>query len=569
MPSPALTSQERAKLIRAATRASIAARNKMAQEASQELVDLYTQAAENIIQQMQNNTDADGRVTLDKLQMILSAVHAQINSMSDKRDNLLNQKISQAIAMGTEPFRAHVSADKLFGINHNAVAFVRGFTAADGLQLSDRLWRLNRGATSILADHIQHAIIHGESSFEAMQRSMGRGEGVPDDIARAYNAAKIGKLVPSVRALMTGAADPANGKGVVYQAMRVFNTEILRAHGEGYMMAGFETDGVVGVKFNLSPNHKKVDQCDTHARADNYNMGEGVYPSRDACPWPAHPNTWSFVTMVFDFEVDEYRAKKAKTPQPVAPKQETAPAQPAPMPPKTIAKNMDRVGSYDLNSVIKMGREVGQELLDGGDYESFLERYLQRIKEQREVNIPALVQGGKDAKGAQVVRLVSKLFPASWNKYSDLHSVKLNARLQRGRGSYNEATGLIKGDRFTTFVHEYAHRLQHTVPGLDDLFQDLHHRRTFDEPLIPLKALFPKLNYRVWEVTQKDGYIEPYQGKVYSRTTGYTGKHGALEVMTMAFQCVLSNHPVLLQRLVENDREMFDLVMGALFHYDP
>ena len=34
-----------------------------------------------------------------------------------------------------------------------------------------------------------------------------------------------------------------------------------------------------------------------------HGLGEGVYPSREATPWPAHPNTLSFVEMVFVEEV--------------------------------------------------------------------------------------------------------------------------------------------------------------------------------------------------------------------------------------------------------------------------
>ncbi|MEO9454323.1 hypothetical protein, partial [Chromobacterium phragmitis] len=211
----------------------------------------------------------------------------------------LYRRIEQSARLGTGVFAGALPESTLFAVNHSAVAFVRSFTAADGLQLSDRLWRLNRNAAQVLTDHIQFAVINGESAHQAMLRSMGRGEGVPADIANAYNDSRGGNLGRRVRSLMTGEADPLSGRGVVYQAERVFRTEINRAHGEAYMGAAFQTDGVVGVRFRLSPNHRVRDVCDTHATSDRYGLGPGVYPSREACPWPAHPNTLSYVEVVF------------------------------------------------------------------------------------------------------------------------------------------------------------------------------------------------------------------------------------------------------------------------------
>ncbi len=304
-----MTPQERAAKIRAATLATVEHRNHLVREAEAEVLEVYKQAAEAIVQHIEAAGDGDGRVSLSNLQAVLTAVQAQIKAMSTKRDTLLFDRIAQAAKLGTSPFKTHLNADAVFAVNHNAVAFVRGFSAADGLQLSDRLWRINRGAVETLSEHIQHAVIHGENGFEAMMRSMGKGDGVGHDVEQAYNAAKTGAIGRSVRELMTGAPDPRNGKGVVYQAQRVFNTEIMRAHGEAYMSSAFDTDGVAGVKFNLSPNHPKKDICDTHASADLYNLGAGVYPSRAACPWPAHPNTFSYVTAVFDFEIEGHPQK--------------------------------------------------------------------------------------------------------------------------------------------------------------------------------------------------------------------------------------------------------------------
>ncbi|EEG08242.1 hypothetical protein [Pseudogulbenkiania ferrooxidans] len=293
------TNAERAAKIREATLQAVQQRNQLGDHAIEQLVTIYDDAGDAIAEHLQRASDSDDRVTLDHLQQVLSEVRKQLKELEEKRDGQLYRHLGEAAGLGASAFAGELPPSTLFAVNHQAVSFVRALVAADGLQLSDRLWRINTGTIETLADHIQFAVINGESAHQAMLRSMGRGEGVPDDIARAYNGAKAGQLGRRVRALMTGEADPVNGKGVVYQAERLFRTEINRAHGEAYLSAAFQTDGVVGVRFMLSPHHRVRDVCDTHATADLYGLGPGVYPDRASCPWPAHPNTLSYVEAIF------------------------------------------------------------------------------------------------------------------------------------------------------------------------------------------------------------------------------------------------------------------------------
>lgn len=574
-----MDARTRAAKIRAATMATVHDRNRMLAKADKELVELYAHAADVIIAHINTAKNNDDRVGLDKLAVVLQAVQTQSKLLAAKRNDRLNEHITQAAKLGASVFNADISSAQVFGVNHGAAAFVRGFVANDGLQLSDRLWRLDRGVVEQLRDHIQHAVIHGESAYEAMARSMGAGKGVPHDIAQAYSASKTGALGSSVRSLMTGAKDPSNGKGVVYQAMRLFRTEITRAHGEAYMSAGLQTDGVVGVKFNLSPNHRKQDVCDVHASADLYGLGAGVYPTRDACPWPAHPNTFSYVTAVFDYEIEDAKKEAIK-----APVHDNAPNAPI-APDNTSKKDM---GRHSVDALIERGAKISERLLQGGDH-GFLERLHNELKAQRPAD-HAVAVSSRGA-GADLIKQASRMYPKSWVQASE-NAGRLFTKLNRsGRGfhvfsnhDFNEVhlegygflKGVKKGDGvivtsgFSTSVHEFAHRLQRTVGGLDDVFQSLHQRRTAGDALEKLKDLIPDKSYGKDEVTRKDNYISPYFGKVYNRDGGaYLGLHGALEVMPMAFQHVLSGRPLDMRKLADNDRELFDLTIGALFHYDP
>ena len=72
------------------------------------------------------------------------------------------------------------------------------------------------------------------------------------------------------------------------------------------------------------------------------------------------------------------------------------------------------------------------------------------------------------------------------------------------------------------------------------------------------------------ELTREDRYTHPYQGRVYAdRPMTYLGQHGALEVMTMAFQHVFADKVSVRQDALDRDREMINLVVGLLYRYVP
>lgn len=564
-----VSSAERQARIRRATRLAVEQRNRLADAAVAELQHNYQQAAEAIAAQLQVAADAHDRIRLEQLQPLLSQLRQQLQVLQQQRDGQLYRRLEQAALLGSQPFQGELPSSQLFAIHHQAVSFIRGFAAADGLQLSERLWRINRATQDAISDHLQFAIIQGESAHQAVARNL-------DGMAGRAQAGRLGR---ELRSLMTGNADPVTGKGVVWQAERLFRTEINRAHGEAYMASAFQTEGVAGVRFMLSPNHRVKDVCDTHASADRYGLGPGIYPTRSSCPWPAHPNTLSYVEVVFKDELASSRPKPAPAPPDKAGQAPasttTAPASPASATPRS------------LDEMIAAGREHGARLLAQPLDKDYLARLHGQINAVRSTTTPATVRG--QGKGAELVRAASLLFPDAWTTAADRLG-PLFARAADSRGfqytTYQPpamfalpvfgrirqavaGSGYIVADNFSTAVHEYTHRLQHALPQLDDYFQHLHQRRTAGEPLRRLKDL-TGLNYASDEVTREDHYTNPYQGREYTgEGLSYRGRHGALEVMTMALEDVLGGNPARLQRMVQADREMFDLVMGLLYHYDP
>lgn len=191
-------------------------------------------------------------------------------------------------------------------------------------------------------------------------------------------------------------------------------------------------------------------------------------------------------------------------------------------------------------------------------------------------------------KGATLVKKASKQFPDTWTQAADEFG-ELRAKFSRQRASHISFTeemgrvrtrsfGIVEGAKglgllsvydLESAIHEYAHRLQHAMPELDDYFQELHVRRTGEDPLRPLREVAHP-NYGADEMTREDDYIDPYMGREYTKTAGYTGRAGALELLTMAFELTLTpTHIREFDRLYSDDRELFNLAIGLLFNYDP
>lgn len=292
-------------------RASQQARNGM-QQLDQQMVDalmgLYTEAANEVRATIRSRVDATDTVPVAHLRDLLRQIEDVIDDLGAKRDALMVQGIENAAALGVKPYtlpgvgatgiagQAALTSEAAMRINQEAVHFVQSFTAADGLKLSDRVWRLNQGAKEALTRAIGQAVVSGWDASRAAAQFMYDGRPVPMDVKDRLGRAKADALVRSAD-LLTGDG------GEVWKADRVFRTEINRAHGTAYMAGAEKTPGFVGFRFLLSPRHPKPDICDLLASQNLYGLGEGVYPTAKECPWPAHPNTLSFVEMVFADEV--------------------------------------------------------------------------------------------------------------------------------------------------------------------------------------------------------------------------------------------------------------------------
>jgi len=282
-------------------RATVAAQRQVAvldEDSRQSLTALYRQAADEIGSAILARTGADDNLALAQLQDLLAQVQSRLQALASARGGLLDDVLAEASRLGTAPYRETLGSAAAMEIPDQAVRFVRGFVAADGLQLSDRIWRVDRGARDAVVNAIESAVIQGHGAGQAAREFLARGDPVPADVRDKIDAANGPRLARTTRTqLLTGTGNPLDN------AMRLFRTEINRAHGEAYMMGGAQTPGFAGWRFLLSPAHPKPDICDLLSRQNLHGLGPGVYPNREKLPWPAHPNTLSFVEIVFADEI--------------------------------------------------------------------------------------------------------------------------------------------------------------------------------------------------------------------------------------------------------------------------
>jgi len=307
-PATQLRIRDAARQKAAVRRASARARreaNRLDARALKQLDEVYRRASIELQQAIAGYAGEDGNLRLQVLTDLKRQTDAIIDRLAGTRNTLLDGQLIEAAQIAVQPW-TDIAPQVIVNVPQQAVNFVRNYVGDDGLNLSARLWRVDSGARQLVGSAVEQAVIQGHSASQAVNDFLSRGEPVPAGLklqADQANAVRAGRLAGD--ALLHGENNPRAN------AMRVFRTELNRAHGEAYMMGGEDVPDFVGWRFLLSPRHPAVDICDMHANANLYGLGPGVYPDRDRCPWPAHPNTLSYTEIVFGDDItDEDRAGK-------------------------------------------------------------------------------------------------------------------------------------------------------------------------------------------------------------------------------------------------------------------
>lgn len=271
-----LTDKEREALIKAATEQAQKNLTRLDAKVLGELETLYQGVMERLSTRL-TQYSPDGYFAQQHLKPFLSDLGKLLKQMAGARRSLLDVAIDEAARVGVEPAVTANATGVNIAVAHSVKA-VWELQLADGLQLSERLWRLDRGAKEAIGQALRAAVARGQNPNEAAR-----------DFLRAEALrAKVGEE------LLTGQGS------ALYNAQRLFQTETKRAHALSYVESNRNARGLIGYRYMLSPLHRRVDICDRHANADLHGLGRGVYPAdKIRSIFPAHPNTRSYIVAVF------------------------------------------------------------------------------------------------------------------------------------------------------------------------------------------------------------------------------------------------------------------------------
>jgi hypothetical protein len=267
------------------------------------LLELYRRAGEILQAEIQQAANAEGVIGVDQVRRLRRIVDEILDDLNAEASARLDTGMERMAELGIRPFQGQPLEATTAQLTEQVMRGVRTFQDANGLQLSDRLWRLDASSRRTIRQHIETAVAEGQSASRAAQDYVLRNEPIPDDVLSRRERAKA-------QAIALKARNELDGGQEYRKALQVMRTESVRAHGMAHRAAAAAHPDVAGVQFRLSPNHPRVDICDVHASANIYGLGPGVYPP-DRSPWPAHPNTMSYEQVVFRDEVtDEDRSGK-------------------------------------------------------------------------------------------------------------------------------------------------------------------------------------------------------------------------------------------------------------------
>lgn len=285
-------SYTRGQAIKAATEEALAQLDQLDQSALLELQVTYQQALKSFTSRL-TQLSVDGFLYLDHLRQLDNFISELVEDLSLHHTTQLQTNINDSVlaAASINPLLATGAARAIWELE-----------LADGLKLSDRLWKLDQYTKSMLSRSLRTAIAIGDNANQAARAFLEQQLSIPEHIKNEQNQSSIKHLSSLTgRDLLTG-----NGSAL-HNAQRLFRTEIGRAHHMAMLDVTDDPDlDIIGFKFCLSPAHPRRDICDMHATVNLYNLGRGVYPRKVISRvYPAHPNTKSYTKPIFREDHDQ------------------------------------------------------------------------------------------------------------------------------------------------------------------------------------------------------------------------------------------------------------------------
>ena len=260
-----------------------------------EIKKIFIRSANRIAEEIRKG----GHTPLRKQQ--LQEIEAQLRYEAERLNGELTEKIGGYIEKGVDTSSKYSQSvlvgllnkageipgisvagvkQMFFRVNRKAVEAVWERTYK-GLRLSDKIWNTSQETSRVMANLIQDAVARGQDAVTTAR------------LLEQYVLKGSNVLTKQYQGMMSRMKGRIPGN-ISYQALRLARTETTAAFGQGTITAAQASPGTKGIKYCLSSAHVIVDICDTLAAHDQ-GLGAGIYPVDDPPPYPAHPNTTSFL----------------------------------------------------------------------------------------------------------------------------------------------------------------------------------------------------------------------------------------------------------------------------------
>lgn len=270
-----------------------------------ELLKIYEEASKQISERLAKAKD--GSLSQRYLKELQYSIKQYTNELRQKLSKTIKDGIisSSEIAANTQLSffdSMHLSVElnqtfrKMFTNIPSLVLnkFVDGKYYEDGLTLDQRIWNVTRKNSNDINSIIQQGIVQQKSAGEL--------------------AKEIEQYINPSEKLTTRTRVPGINKNISYQAQRLTRTSMTHAHTESNIQSSYRNPFTKGIKWNLSPSHvqrlmkfgKSEDICDTWAKQDLYDLGQGIYPP-DKVPID-HPNGLCYTT-IETINIDDARSE--------------------------------------------------------------------------------------------------------------------------------------------------------------------------------------------------------------------------------------------------------------------
>lgn len=287
--------------IAAATAAARAEAQARINAQARQLRQVLNALAQDIRLQLAQYASADGTINVAQIPAIQQYLDGRLGAFLQRYHGLLDDGLVTAAVVGSVALPLIAEHVPQSSVVQDVLQFVKDYRAADGLKLSDRIWRVSNQTSDTISQAIQNAIARGQTAAQAAREYIAQGLPIPGEISAEMAAAQFGNVS---RTVIDSLINPDAIGNPAYNLERVLRTEMNRAYTQAYVSTASQHEDFAGVKFNLSPNHPRTDICDLYANANLYGLGPGVYPVGQS-PWPAHPNTLSYLTTIYTDQVTQ------------------------------------------------------------------------------------------------------------------------------------------------------------------------------------------------------------------------------------------------------------------------